>query len=110
MPPDGADAQEARLMRSMLFVPGDSQRKFEKALGSKASALILDLEDAVVPDKKEEARGLIRAMLSGGRSSLQLYVRVNAIDTDMTLRDLAAVMPAGPDCIGLQSARAGWGG
>src|ERR1700704_2621231 len=104
MPPDGADAQEARLMRSMLFVPGDSQRKFEKALGSKASALILDLEDAVVPDKKEEARGLIRAMLSGGRSSL-LYVRVNAIDTDMTLRDLAAVMPAAPDGIVLPKSR-----
>jgi citrate lyase beta subunit len=89
MPPVGADAQEARLMRSMLFVPGDSSRKFEKASQSKASALILDLEDSVVPDKKEEARGLTRAMLSGGRNGPRLYVRVNALDTDMTLRDLA---------------------
>ena len=45
MPPYGADAQKARLMRSMLFVPGDSPRKFEKAAKSNASALILDLED-----------------------------------------------------------------
>jgi citrate lyase subunit beta/citryl-CoA lyase len=107
MPPDGADAQEARLMRSMLFVPGDSQRKFEKALGSKAGALILDLEDSVVPDKKEEARGLTRAMLSGGGNGCQLYVRVNALDTDMTLRDLAVVMPAAPDGIVLPKSRSG---
>ena len=48
MPPDGIDASEARLMRSMLFVPGDSPRKFEKASQCKASALILDLEDSVL--------------------------------------------------------------
>jgi citrate lyase subunit beta / citryl-CoA lyase len=51
MPPDGVDAPEARLMRSMLFVPGDSPRKFEKALQCRASALILDLEDSVVADR-----------------------------------------------------------
>jgi citrate lyase subunit beta / citryl-CoA lyase len=107
MPPDGADAQEARLMRSMLFVPGDSPRKFEKASQSKASALILDLEDSVVPDKKEEARGLTRAMLSGGRNGPRLYVRVNALDTDMTLRDLAAIMPAAPDGIVLPKSGSG---
>jgi citrate lyase subunit beta / citryl-CoA lyase len=107
MPPVGADAQEARLMRSMLFVPGGSSRKFEKASQSKASALILDLEDSVVPDKKEEARGLTRAMLSGGRNGPRLYVRVNALDTDMTLRDLAAIMPAAPDGIVLPKSRSG---
>ena len=107
MPADGADAPEARLMRSMLFVPGDSPRKFDKAVQGKASALILDLEDFVVPDKKEEARGLTRTMLSGGRNGRQLYVRVNALDTDMTLRDLAAVMPAAPDGIVLPKSRSG---
>ena len=44
------------------------------------------LEDAVVPDKKDEARGLTRTMLGGRRGSHQLYVRVNALDTRMTLR------------------------
>jgi citrate lyase subunit beta / citryl-CoA lyase len=107
MPPDGIDAPEARLMRSMLFVPGDSPRKFEKASQCKASALILDLEDSVVPDRKEEARGLTRAMLSGGRSGFRIYVRVNALDTDMTLRDLAAVMPAAPDGIVLPKSQSG---
>lgn len=107
MPPDGIDAPEARLMRSMLFVPGDSPRKFEKASQCRASALILDLEDSVVPDRKEEARGLTRAMLGGGRSGPRLYVRVNALDTDMTLRDLAAVMPAAPDGIVLPKSQSG---
>jgi citrate lyase subunit beta/citryl-CoA lyase len=107
MPPNGIDAPEAQLMRSMLFVPGDSPRKFEKASQCKASALILDLEDSVVPDRKEEARGLTRAMLSGDRSGPRLYVRINALDSDMTLRDLAAVMPAAPDGIVLPKSQSG---
>jgi citrate lyase subunit beta/citryl-CoA lyase len=91
----------------MLFVPGDSPRKFEKAATSKASALILDLEDSVVPDKKDEARGLTRTMLSSRRDGPKLYVRVNALDTAMTLQDLAAVMPAAPDGIVLPKCRSG---
>jgi citrate lyase subunit beta/citryl-CoA lyase len=94
-------------MRSMLFVPGDSPRKFEKASQGHASALILDLEDSVVPDKKDEARGLTRTMLGGRRAGQQLYVRVNALDTSMTLQDLAAVMPAAPDGIVLPKSRSG---
>jgi citrate lyase subunit beta / citryl-CoA lyase len=94
-------------MRSMLFVPGDSPRKFEKASESKASALILDLEDSVVPDRKDEARGLTRTMLGGRRDGPELYVRVNALDTGMTLQDLAAVMPAAPDGIVLPKCRFG---
>jgi citrate lyase subunit beta/citryl-CoA lyase len=94
-------------MRSMLFVPGDSPRKFEKASQGHASALILDLEDSVVPDKKDEARGLTRAMLGGRRAGQQLYVRVNALDTSMTLQDLAAVMPTAPDGIVLPKSRSG---
>jgi citrate lyase subunit beta/citryl-CoA lyase len=91
----------------MLFVPGDSPRKFEKASQTKASALILDLEDSVVPDKKDEARGLTRTMLGGDRCGQQLYVRVNALDTGMTLQDLAAVMPAAPDGIVLPKSLSG---
>ena len=94
-------------MRSMLFVPGDSPRKFEKASQGNASALIIDLEDSVVPDKKQEARGLTRTMLGGHRGGPKLYVRVNALDTAMTLQDLAAVMPAAPDGIVLPKCRSG---
>jgi citrate lyase subunit beta/citryl-CoA lyase len=94
-------------MRTMLFVPGDSPRKFEKASQGNARALILDLEDSVVPDKKDEARGLTRTMLGGQRGGQQLYVRVNALDTGMTLQDLAAVTPAAPDGIVLPKCRSG---
>lgn len=94
-------------MRSMLFVPGDSPRKFEKASDSKASALILDLEDSVATEKKEEARKLMRVALSGRRGAQQLYVRVNALDTGMTLLDLAAVMSAAPDGIVLPKSHGG---
>ncbi len=94
-------------MRSMLFVPGDSSRKFERAVKGNASALILDLEDSVVPDRKDEARGLTRTMLSSRRDGPRLYVRVNALDSGMTLQDLAAVMPVVPDGIVLPKCRSG---
>jgi citrate lyase subunit beta / citryl-CoA lyase len=95
-------------MRSMLFVPGDSPRKFEKVAKGNASALILDLEDSVVPDKKDEARGLTRTMLSSShRDGPKLYVRVNALDTGITLQDLAAVMPVAPDGIVLPKCSSG---
>jgi citrate lyase subunit beta/citryl-CoA lyase len=94
-------------MRSMLFVPGDSPRKFEKASQGNASALILDLEDSVVADKKGEARGTTRDLLLSPRGAQQLYVRVNALDTGLTLDDLAAIMPGRPDGIVLPKSRGG---
>lgn len=94
-------------MRSMLFVPGDSPRKFEKASQGNADALIIDVEDSVVAEKKDEARKLTLAMLRGQRGRHQLYVRVNALDTGMTLTDLAAIMPGVPDGIVLPKSRGG---
>ncbi|MDR3467210.1 MAG: CoA ester lyase [Xanthobacteraceae bacterium] len=95
-------------MRSMLFVPGDSPRKFEKAAQTAADALIIDLEDSVTGENKAEARGLTRTMLEGNRrDGMKLFVRVNALDTDMTLADLAAIMPAKPDGIVLPKCRSG---
>lgn len=88
-------------MRSILFVPGDSTRKFEKASQGEADALIIDLEDSVAADRKAEARQLTAQMLAGPRGRQQLWVRVNALDTGMTLGDLAAVMPGRPDGIAL---------
>ena len=86
-------------MRSFLFVPGDSARKFESAKKTATDALILDLEDSVVPDQKIAARAITRGMLDARKPDQRLYVRVNALDTGMTLGDLAAVMPGRPDGI-----------
>src|SRR5215510_7994631 len=86
-------------MRSFLFVPGDSQRKFENAKKTAADALIIDLEDSIAPDEKVGARRTVRVMLDARNPSQKCYIRVNALDTDMTLGDLAAVMPGRPDGI-----------
>jgi citrate lyase subunit beta/citryl-CoA lyase len=86
-------------MRSFLFVPGDSARKFERASAGAADALIIDLEDSVSPDQKEAARRATVEMLGRERTRQKLWVRVNALDTGLTLADLAAVMPARPDGI-----------
>ncbi len=86
-------------MRSFLFVPGDSPRKFEKASAGAADALILDLEDSVAAGAKVAARGTVATMLAAPRGRQAKFVRVNALDTGLTLADLAAVMPGGPDGI-----------
>jgi len=86
-------------MRSFLFVPGDSVRKFESAKKTAADALILDLEDSIAPEGKVVARGITRQMLDARNPDQKLYIRVNALDTGMTLGDLAAVMPGKPDGI-----------
>lgn len=78
-------------LRSLLFVPGDSARKFARALTSGADALILDLEDSVAPSQKEGAREHVASLL-GGSMRPQLFVRVNAFDTGLMLADLAAVV------------------
>jgi citrate lyase subunit beta / citryl-CoA lyase len=87
------------MTRSLLFVPGDSLRKFTRAREGAAEALILDLEDSVAVSAKEAARGITVQMLREPRGRQQLLVRVNALDTGLTLADLAAVMPAAPDGI-----------
>lgn len=86
-------------MRSFLFVPGDSARKFQRAREVPADALILDLEDSVAAAQKDAARDITRDMLGADRTAQALYVRVNALDTGRTLGDLAAVMPLRPDGI-----------
>lgn len=86
-------------MRSLLFVPGDSARKFARAREGAADALILDLEDSVAAEAKEAARLATADMLRAPRRAQQLFVRVNAFDTGLTASDLAAVMPHAPDGI-----------
>ena len=97
-------------MRSMLFVPGDSPRKMEKALGSVTDALILDLEDSIAPSAMEAARNITAAFLAeqAGKSGRPaLLVRVNALDTGLTGADVDAVMPSRPDGFVLPKAEGG---
>jgi citrate lyase subunit beta/citryl-CoA lyase len=82
----------------MLFVPGDSERKFAKARVIGADALILDLEDSVAPSKKAEARAHVAGLLDDtGPRDWSFFVRVNALDTGQTLGDMAAVVKPGLD-------------
>jgi citrate lyase subunit beta/citryl-CoA lyase len=94
-------------MRSLLFVPGDDERKIAKSLGSAADALILDLEDAVAPQRKAAARELCAATLASARSSKPLFVRINAIDTADAALDIAAIVPARPFGLVLPKCRGG---
>jgi citrate lyase subunit beta/citryl-CoA lyase len=90
------------IMRSMLFIPGDSEGKLAKGDGAGADALILDLEDAVAPENKALARERIAAHLEKrprGHRASQLWVRINPLDTGMTLADLGAIIAGGPDGI-----------
>lgn len=83
-------------MRSLLFVPGDDERKIAKALESAADALILDLEDAVAPGRKSAAREVCASALRGTKTSKALFVRMNGLDTPHALADLAAVVAGKP--------------
>ena len=89
------------IIRSWLFVPGDSERKLGKSRDNPADALILDLEDSVSDDRQEIARDLVRACLQERRDRRrqELWVRINPLDSGLALPDLAAVMPGAPDGI-----------
>jgi citrate lyase subunit beta/citryl-CoA lyase len=87
-------------MRSFLFVPADSERKLVKGPQSGADGLILDLEDSIAADRKTVARDMALAYLrDNDRKGPKLYVRINALDTGLTLGDLAIVMQGKPDGI-----------
>jgi citrate lyase subunit beta/citryl-CoA lyase len=89
-------------MRSLLFVPADSERKLAKALSAGADALILDLEDSVTAEHRPQARALAAEFIKSAREAPVrplLYVRVNPLDSADVEADIAGVMPAGPDGI-----------
>lgn len=89
------------MIRSWMFVPGDSEKKLQKGLTNPADALILDLEDAVSNERQDIAREMVREFLQAhpDRSKRKLWVRINPLDTPLSLPDLTAVMPGGPDGI-----------
>lgn len=83
-------------LRSLLFVPGDSDKKYLKARDLGADGLILDLEDSVAPPNKAAARGMVAAWLRAAAApGPDLWVRVNALDTGLTTADLAAIVGPG---------------
>jgi citrate lyase subunit beta/citryl-CoA lyase len=88
-----------RPRRSVLYMPGSNARAMEKARTLPADAIILDLEDAVAPDAKAQARELIvQALKQGGFGRREVMVRINGLDTAWWLDDLA-VAAAGPDAV-----------
>jgi citrate lyase subunit beta/citryl-CoA lyase len=89
-------------MRSMLFVPADSERKLARSLDSPADALILDLEDSVAAARRPVARGMAAEFMRDARArgaKPALWVRINPLDGPDWEADLAGVMGAGPDGI-----------
>ena len=90
--------------RSLLFVPGDSERKLEKALAGEADLIILDLEDSVAPSAKPGAREHVAKALGQGNRSKPLWVRINPMDTAHALTDLVAIVKHRPDGIMLPKA------
>jgi citrate lyase subunit beta / citryl-CoA lyase len=87
-------------MRSLLFVPADSERKLNRSLQSGADALILDLEDSVVPANRPAARTRARAFLDAtGSGGIARYVRINALASGAALDDLTAILPGKPEGI-----------
>jgi len=94
-------------MRSLLFVPGDDERKLAKGLASAADALILDLEDAVAPARKGAARELCAKAIASAKTAKKLFVRINGLDTGETLSDLAAIVVARPFGVVLPKCRGG---
>ncbi|MDO8670758.1 MAG: CoA ester lyase [Dehalococcoidia bacterium] len=84
------------LLRSLLFVPGNQERRIEKARSVAADALILDLEDSVPASEKEAARemvaGAIAGLVSSGR---EIFVRVNSLTTPHAVPDIQTIVKKG---------------
>ncbi len=90
-----------RPRRSVLYMPGSNARALEKARELPADCLILDLEDAVAPDAKAQARDAIVKALENGFGDREVMVRINGLDTRWWVDDLNTVLggPRKPDAI-----------
>lgn len=97
-------------MRSLLFVPADSERKLAKALTSNADALIIDLEDSVAEPAKPRARALARDVLAAPRNRPhrhRMIVRINGLETPHWRDDLETVVATAPDAVMLPKPKGG---
>jgi citrate lyase subunit beta/citryl-CoA lyase len=89
-----------RPRRSVLYMPGSNARAIEKARSLPADGIILDLEDAVAPEAKADARKQVaEAVKAGGFGAREVFVRVNGIDTPWHADDMNAAAHAAPDAI-----------
>lgn len=89
-------------LRSLLFIPGDSEKKLSKVDDCGADAVILDLEDAVAPTNKALARSLVAQFLQQrprGKRNVELWVRINPLTSGLAEDDLAAIVSGVPDGI-----------
>lgn len=93
-------SQALRPYRSVLYIPGSKPRALDKARSLPVDAIIFDLEDAVSPDEKGQARHtLFDALTEGGYGDRAKLVRINGFDTDWGMDDLARMAGAGADGI-----------
>jgi citrate lyase subunit beta/citryl-CoA lyase len=89
-----------RPRRSILYMPGSNARALDKAKTLAADGVVLDLEDSVAPDAKAAARDSVAAVVkAGGFGAREVFIRINAIDTEWHAEDLMAAAHAGPDAI-----------
>ena len=89
-----------RPRRSVLYMPGSNARAIEKARALPADGIIIDLEDAVAPDAKVQARDQVAAAVkAGGFGAREVFIRVNGIDTPWHADDMAAAAHVAPDAI-----------
>ena len=87
----------ARLNRSELAVPGSQPKLFEKAAKSAADVIFLDLEDAVAPDDKEQARkNIVQALNDIDWGGKTMMIRINGLDTHYMYRDVIDIVEACP--------------
>ncbi|HEY4191206.1 MAG TPA: CoA ester lyase [Mesorhizobium sp.] len=96
-------------MRSLLFVPGDSEKKLEKGFSSEADVVIVDLEDSVSPQNKAAARQTAAQFIAAREKTPgpTIYIRINDLSTGLTDDDLKALVPARPDGIMLPKSNSG---
>lgn len=97
-------------MRSWLFIPADDEKKLGKGITSGADVLLLDLEDAVAPSRKADARKVCADYIRATKDQPKrprLVVRINALDTPYWADDLAGIVAAGPDGVMLPKPRGG---
>ncbi|MBQ7069619.1 MAG: CoA ester lyase, partial [Synergistaceae bacterium] len=88
------------MIRSLMFLPGNTPNMLINGDTLGADALILDLEDAVSPSEKDSARVLVRNYLKNLKVRKQFFiVRINSTDTDYWQDDLSEIIPVKPDCI-----------
>ena len=94
------------VLRSLLFVPADSERKIARAMASEADVVILDLEDSVALPQKDEARMRAAEVLKR-RGGKKLFLRINSLASGLADADIEAALQGRPDGIVLPKTRSG---